>query len=136
MDIDHGYDEPPLRGGTLWAEEPVGRRRMPDPVRASAVRAVLIVSVTLIEAMVALLGAEAGAWITAPALLCSVVSTFVATWAVLDVWVTRQVWIQRHGVVSSPSSAARARRVRRGSPERRAAAEVRTPARRRVAGLR
>ncbi|MCQ4041959.1 hypothetical protein ACFOSC_31495 [Streptantibioticus rubrisoli] len=136
MDIDHGYDEPPLPGGTLWTEEPVGRRRMPDPVRASAVRAVLIVSVTLIEAMVAMLGAAAGAWITAPALLCTVVSTVVATWAVLDVWVTRQVWIQRHGVVSSPSDAARPRRPRRGSPARRGSAEVRAAARRGVAGLR
>ncbi len=134
-DADRG-DAPPLSGGTLWTEEAVGRRRMPDPVRASAVRAVLIASVTLIEAMVAMLGAAAGAWITAPALLCTVVSTIVATWAVLDVWVTRQVWNQRNGVVSSPSSAARQRRVRRGSPDRREVGAVRAPARRRVAGLR
>ncbi|MEU1630398.1 hypothetical protein ABZ746_34925 [Streptomyces sp. NPDC020096] len=104
----------PFGGSTLWTEEPVGRPRMPDPVRESAVRAVLIASVTLIEAMVAMLGAAAGAWVTAPALLCTVVSTIVATWAVLDVWVTRQVWNQRHGVVSTPSSAARPRRARRG----------------------
>ncbi|WP_269856380.1 hypothetical protein [Streptomyces sp. RPT161] len=135
-DTDRGYDEPPLSDATLWTEEPVGRPRMPDPVRASAVRAVLIASVTLIEAMVAMLGAAAGTWITAPALLCTVVSTVVATWAVLDVWVTRQVWNQRHGVLSSPSTAARPRRLRRGSPARRGVGKVRGPARRRVAGLR
>ncbi|GAA1889382.1 hypothetical protein [Streptantibioticus ferralitis] len=117
-DTDGGPEQPPLGGSTLWTEEPLGRPRMPDPVRESAVRAVLIASVTLIEAMVAMLGAAAGAWITAPALLCTLVSTVVATWAVLDVWVTRQVWNQRHGVVSSPSSAARPRRVRRGRMRR------------------
>ncbi len=100
--------------GGLWADEPVGTPRLPDPVRNSAVRAVLIVAVTLIEAVVALLGAVSGTWITGPALLCTILSTVVATWAVVDVWVTRQVWNQRNGVISSPSSAARAlRRERR-----------------------
>jgi hypothetical protein len=46
--------------------------------------------------------------------ISSVASTVVATWAVVDVWVTRQVWNQRYGVVSEPSSTARAlRRERR-----------------------
>ncbi len=50
--------------------------------------------------------------------LSSLVSTVVATWGVLDVWVTHQVWNQRNGVVSAPSSTARAlrrerRRIRR-----------------------
>ncbi|MEV5479319.1 hypothetical protein AB0L66_44565, partial [Streptomyces sp. NPDC052207] len=36
-------------------EEPARRRRLPDPVRTSAVRAVLIISVTLIEAARAVL---------------------------------------------------------------------------------
>ncbi len=108
----------------LWVEEPVGRPRLPDPVRESAVRAGLIVSVTLIEAVVAALAAMAEVWLAAPALLCTVVSTVVATWAVVDVWVTRQVWNQRHGVVSSPSSTARAQRR-----ERRAARRAQRPAR-------
>lgn len=98
----------------LWVEEPSPRPRMPDPVRTSAVRAVLIIAVTLIQAMVAFLCTLAGSWLAFPMVISSVVSTVVATWGALDVWVTRQVWKQRHGVVSTPSSTARAlRRERR-----------------------
>ncbi|MEU6175969.1 hypothetical protein ABZ832_29185 [Streptantibioticus parmotrematis] len=112
-------------GPGLWTENRVGTARMPDPVRTAAVRAALIASVTLIEAVVAMFGTLAGAWVAAPALLATVLSTVVSTWAVVDVWVTRQVWNQRHGVVSSPSSAARAlRRERRR--ERRAARSSRS----------
>lgn len=97
-----------------WTEEPARRPRMPDPVRASAVRAGLIASVTLIEVMITILGALGGSWVTFPAVLATVASTIVATWAVLDVWVTQQVWNQRHGVVSDPRSTARElRRERR-----------------------
>ncbi|MFE9021858.1 hypothetical protein ACFYNL_25335 [Streptomyces sp. NPDC007808] len=98
----------------LWVEEPARRRRMPDPVRTAAVRAVLIIAVTLIQAMVAFLCTLAGSWLAFPMVISSVASTVVATWGALDVWVTRQVWNQRHGVVSTPSSSARAlRRERR-----------------------
>jgi hypothetical protein len=114
-----GWQAAEDRGG-LWADEPVGTPRLPDPVRNAAVRAVLIAAFTVIEAIVALLGTVSGTWIAGPALLSTIVSTVVTTWAVVDVWVTRQVWNQRSGVVSSPSSAARAlRRERRR--ERRAA---------------
>ncbi|MDO0931474.1 hypothetical protein QQY66_07230 [Streptomyces sp. DG2A-72] len=98
----------------LWVEEPAQRRRLPDPVRTAAVRAVLVIAVTLIQAMVAFLCTLAGSWLAFPMVLSSVASTVVATWAALDVWVTRQVWNQRDGVVSAPSSTARAlRRERR-----------------------
>ncbi|ANP53809.1 hypothetical protein J2Z21_009527 [Streptomyces griseochromogenes] len=98
----------------LWIEEPARRRRMPDPVRTAAVRAVLIIAVTLIQAMVAFLCTLAGSWLAFPMVISSVASTVVATWAAVDVWVTRQVWSQRHGVVSEPSSTARSlRRERR-----------------------
>ncbi|WP_407700471.1 hypothetical protein [Streptomyces beihaiensis] len=100
----------------LWVEEPAARRRMPDPVRTAAVRAVLIVAFTLIQAVVAVLCTLADSWLAFPMVLTSVGSTVVATWGVLDVWVTRQVWNQRNGVVSVPASTAR--RLRR---ERRAA---------------
>ncbi|PCG81635.1 hypothetical protein CIB93_34300 [Streptomyces sp. WZ.A104] len=87
---------------------------MPDAVRTAAVRAVLIMSLTIIQAMVAFLSTLTGSWLAFPMVLSSVASTVVATWAVLDVWVTRQVWNQRHGVVSVPSSTARQiRRERR-----------------------
>ncbi|MFI6289703.1 hypothetical protein ACIBCM_34050 [Streptomyces sp. NPDC051018] len=110
----------------LWVEEPAARRPMADPVRKAAVRAVLIVSLTLIQAMVAFLCTLTGSWLAFPMVLSSVASTVVATWAVLDVWVTRQVWRQRHGVVSEPSSSAR--RLRR--EHRRARRAARATARR------
>ncbi|MGW7491810.1 hypothetical protein [Streptomyces sp. NPDC054786] len=98
----------------LWQEEPAVRRRMADPVRTAAVRAVIIVALTLVQAMVAFLSTLAGSWLAFPAVLSTVASTVVATWAVLDVWVTRQVWVQRNGVQSQPSSTARElRRERR-----------------------
>jgi hypothetical protein len=53
-------------------------------------------------------------------MLFTVISTVVATWSVLDVWITRQVWNQRNGVVSSPSSAARALRRERRRARRQA----------------
>ncbi|MGW0211022.1 hypothetical protein ACWDZ8_36465 [Streptomyces sp. NPDC003233] len=98
----------------LWVEEPARRHPMPDPVRTAAVRALLIIAVTLIQAMVAFLCTLAESWLAFPMVISSVASTVVATWAVVDVWVTRQVWNQRYGVVSEPSSTARAlRRERR-----------------------
>lgn len=119
-----------LRGGEglrpLWVEEPARRRRLPDPVRTAAVRAVLIIALTLIQATVAFLCTLTGSWLAFPTVVSSVVSTVVATWAALDVWVTRQVWNQRHGVVSVPSSTARAlRRERRRERRRSRAAERR-----------
>lgn len=104
----------------LWIEEPARRRRLPDPVRTAAVRAVLIIAVTLIQAVTAFLSTMAESWLAFPMVLSSVASTVVATWAVLDVWVTRQVWNQRNGVVSEPSSTARALRRERRRARRQA----------------
>ncbi|MFC5238329.1 hypothetical protein [Streptomyces atrovirens] len=117
----------------LWVEEPARRRRLPDPVRTAAVRAVLIISVTLIQAMVAFLCTLAESWLAFPMVISSVVSTILATWAVLDVWVTRQVWNQRNGVVSAPSSTARAlrRERRRARRQQRAAQRAQARIRRR-----
>ncbi|MFD0358158.1 hypothetical protein ACFVHW_31155 [Streptomyces sp. NPDC127110] len=97
--------EAPGRG--LWVEEPARRRRMPDPVRSSAVRAVLIVAVTLTQATITFFLALTGSWLAFPMVLVGIAATIVATWSVLDVWITRQMWNQRHGVLSEPSSAAR-----------------------------
>lgn len=114
----------------LWVEEPARRRRLPDPVRTAAVRAVLIAAVTLIQAMVAFLCAVAGSWLSFPMVLSSVASTVVATWAALDVWVTRQVYNQRHGVVSVPSSTAR--QLRRERRRARLRGRTATPAEDRI----
>ncbi|MEU9095616.1 hypothetical protein ACIOEW_39535 [Streptomyces sp. NPDC087901] len=122
----------------LWVEEPATRRRMPDPVRTAAVRAVLITSLTLIQAMVAFLAELTGSWLAFPTVLSGVASTVVATWSVLDVWVTRQVWNQRNGVVSVPSSSARQLRRERRAARRAARTAERDAARirRRDAGRR
>ncbi|MFI9630122.1 hypothetical protein [Streptomyces sp. NPDC052042] len=109
----------------LWVEEPATRWRMPDPVRTAAVRAVLIMALTMIQAVVAFLCTLAESWLAFPMVLSSVGSTVIATWAVLDVWVTRQVWNQRHGVVSVPSSTARQLRRERRSARRAARREAR-----------
>ncbi|MFE3092882.1 hypothetical protein ACFXG1_03565 [Streptomyces sp. NPDC059248] len=113
----------------LWVDEPEPRVRMADPVRRAAVRAVLIVSVTLIQAMVAFLCTLAGSWLAFPMVLSSVASTVVATWSVLDVWITRQVWKQRNGVVSEPSSSARQLRRERRRARRAARSAAREDAR-------
>lgn len=98
----------------LWVEAPARRSRLPDPVRTAAVRAGLVVAVTIMLAVVAFLLTMAKAWLAFPAVIAAVAGIVAATWAVLDVWVTRQVWNQRHGVVSEPSSTARQlRRERR-----------------------
>lgn len=109
----------------LWVEEPARRRRLPDPVRTAAVRAVLIIAVTLIQAVIAFLCTMAGSWLAFPMVLSSIAGTVVATWGALDVWVTRQVWNQRHGVVSAPSSTARSLRRERRAARRRARAAQR-----------
>ncbi|MEU6670018.1 hypothetical protein [Streptomyces sp. NPDC046727] len=109
----------------LWVEEPARRHPMPDPVRTAAVRALLVIAVTLIQAMVAFLCTLAGSWLAFPMVISSVASTVVATWAVVDVWVTRQVWSQRYGVVSEPSSTARALRRERRARRRQERAALR-----------
>jgi hypothetical protein len=86
---------------------------MPDAVRAAAVRAVIIIALTLSQLVVVLLSILARSWLAFPMTLSTLGSTVVATWAVLDIWITRQAWRQRHGVVSTPSSAARRRPLRR-----------------------
>ncbi|AWI29258.1 hypothetical protein E3E14_04540 [Streptomyces sp. ICN441] len=113
----------------LWVEEPVGRRRLPDPVRTAAVRAVIVTAVTMTQALMAFFFTVTGSWLAFPMVLSSVASTVGATWAVLDVWVTRQVWNQRNGVVSVPSSTARRLRRERRQARRTARAEARESAR-------
>lgn len=110
----------------LWVEEPARGRRMPDAVRVSAVRAVLIVAVTLIQATVAFYLTLGGSWLALPMVLGAIAGTVVATWGVLDVWITRQTWNQRHGVLSEPSSTARSRRQEARAAARTARAAART----------
>ncbi|MFJ9562896.1 hypothetical protein ACIRQQ_22960 [Streptomyces fuscichromogenes] len=109
----------------LWVEEPAKRYRMPDPVRTAAVRAVIIVAVTLMLGMVAFFCTMAESWLAFPMVISSVASTVVATWSAVDVLVTRQVWNQRNGVVSEPSSTARTLRRERRAARRQERATAR-----------
>ncbi|MER6450708.1 hypothetical protein [Streptomyces venezuelae] len=109
-------------GRGLWVEEPARRRRMPDSVRTSAVRAVLIVAVTLTQATITFFLTLTGSWLALPMGLGAIAGTIVATWGVLDVWITRQTWNQRYGVHSEPSSTARGRRREARRAARKAAA--------------
>ncbi|MDQ8703399.1 hypothetical protein RCO28_13000 [Streptomyces sp. LHD-70] len=122
-------DEGDGRQQQLWVDDPVGRPSMPEPVRTAAVRAMIIVAVTLTQGTVAVLCSLAGSWLAFPMVLSSVASTVVATWSVLDVWVTRQVWNQRYGVVSSPASTARRLRKERRRARRAARSAARSAAR-------
>ncbi|MFI7360126.1 hypothetical protein ACIBTP_40185 [Streptomyces avidinii] len=114
-------------GRGLWVEEPALRHRMPDPVRTSAVRAVLIVAVTLTQATITFFLTLTGSWLALPMGLGAIAGTIVATWGVLDVWITRQMWNQRYGVLSEPSSTARRlrREARRASRATRRAGKAR-----------
>ncbi|WP_217553338.1 hypothetical protein [Streptomyces sp. GbtcB6] len=109
----------------LWVEEPAKRYRMPDPVRTSVVRAVIIIAVTLTLAMVAFFCTMGESWLAFPMVISSVASTVVATWSAVDVLVTRQVWNQRNGVVSEPSSTARTLRRERRAARRQERAAAR-----------
>ncbi|MFD7625615.1 hypothetical protein ACFV7Q_06130 [Streptomyces sp. NPDC059851] len=117
---------PGVPRASLWQEEPVGRRRLPDPVRESAVRAVLIVAVTLTGATITFFLTLTGSWLAFPMALASIAGTVVATWSVLDVLITRQMWNQRYGVLSEPSSTARStrREARRARREARSAGRI------------
>ncbi|WP_225821848.1 hypothetical protein [Streptomyces naphthomycinicus] len=132
--LEPADDELRRRERTLWVEEPARRHPLPDPVRTAAVRALLVMAVTLIQAMVAFLCTLAGSWLAFPMVISGVASTVVATWAVVDVWVTRQVWRQRNGVVSEPSSTARALRRERRARRRQERAAVRDQERIRRSG--
>lgn len=129
-----GGDEQRQNYRPLWIEEPARRHPLPDPVRTAAVRALLVIAVTLIQAMVAFLCTLAGSWLAFPMVISGVASTVVATWAVVDVWVTRQVWNQRYGVVSEPSSTARSLRRERRARRRQERAGVREQERIRPTG--
>lgn len=138
---DEGGDAGPgaQPGRALWVDQPAGRRRMPDPVRTSAVRAVLIVAVTLTDATISFFLTVTGSWLALPLSLCGIAGVVVATWGVLDVLITRQAWNQRYGVLSEPSSTARDRRRerRRARREARSAPPLppRIPARGEATGI-
>jgi hypothetical protein len=67
------------------------RRRMPDEVRNSVVRAVLVFAFTLLGGITVYLSLYAGSWFSAPALLYTLIMVVVSVWAVLEIFVARQI---------------------------------------------
>nr|BFD94795.1 hypothetical protein KitaXyl93_61550 [Kitasatospora sp. Xyl93] len=78
------------------------RRRLPDEVRAAAVRAVLCLSFTLVGVVVATLASYAGSWLLTPALLAMGLGVFGTMWCLLEILISRQVAAQR---MRAPGSA-------------------------------
>ncbi|MFE2727663.1 hypothetical protein [Kitasatospora sp. NPDC059327] len=71
------------------------RRRLPDEVRAAAVRAVLCLSFTLVGLVVAALGSYADSWLMTPALMAMGLGVFGTMWCLLEILISRQVAAQR-----------------------------------------
>ncbi|MGW3077625.1 hypothetical protein [Kitasatospora sp. NPDC001132] len=78
------------------------RRRLPDEVRAAAVRAVLCLSFTLVGVVVATLASYAGSWLLTPALLAMGLGVFGTMWCLLEILISRQIAAQR---MRAPGSA-------------------------------
>jgi len=71
------------------------RRRLPDEVRAAAVRAWLFLSCTLVSLTVATLASYAHSGLLTPALLATGLGVFGTTWCLLEVLISRQIAAQR-----------------------------------------
>ncbi|AXI76623.1 hypothetical protein [Peterkaempfera bronchialis] len=81
--------------GVSRRTEGTRRRRLPDEVRAAAVRAWLSFAFTLVCLMVTVLASLAGTWVLLPALLVTALGVLTSTWCLLDIWIARQVAAQR-----------------------------------------
>ncbi|MER5866771.1 hypothetical protein [Kitasatospora sp. NPDC002040] len=88
------------------------RRRLPDRVRAAAVRAWMFFSCTLISLIVATLASYARSWLITPALMATAVGVFGTVWCLLEILISRQIAAQqRRGPNSAnPMTGSRERR--------------------------
>ncbi|MFF7995341.1 hypothetical protein ACFZDG_36940 [Kitasatospora xanthocidica] len=90
---------------------PRRRRRLPDEVRAAAVRAVLSLAFTLVGMVVATLASYAGSWMLTPALMAMGLGVFATMWCLLEILISRQVAAQRMrapGAAAHPMAGSRA----------------------------
>lgn len=78
------------------------RRRLPDEVRAAAVRAWLFFSCTVVAVIVAALASLARSPMLTPALLVTALGVFGTAWCLLDIVISRQIAAQR---LRGPNSA-------------------------------
>ncbi|MER6304249.1 hypothetical protein ABT247_32545 [Kitasatospora sp. NPDC001539] len=80
---------------------PRRRRRLPDEVRAAAVRAVLSLAFTLVGVVVATLASYAGSGMLVPALMAMGLGVFGTMWCLLEILISRQIAAQRARVPGS-----------------------------------
>ncbi|MFI6445856.1 hypothetical protein [Kitasatospora sp. NPDC050543] len=79
------------------------RRRLPDEVRAAAIRAWMCLSCTLVSLMLATLASYAGSWLLTPALMVVALGVFGTTWSLLEIMISRQIAAQRRRGPNSAS---------------------------------
>ncbi|WP_143200408.1 hypothetical protein [Kitasatospora sp. CB01950] len=91
------------------------RRRLPDEVRAAAVRAGLAFAFTVVTVIVAVLASWSHTGLIVPALALMAMGVFVLVWCLIDVVVSRQVAASRHRTPNStgPLDGSRERAHRR-----------------------
>ncbi|MFF2630941.1 hypothetical protein ACFVUN_34900 [Kitasatospora griseola] len=77
------------------------RRRLPDEVRAAAVRAGLAFAFTVVTVIVAVLASWSHTTLIVPALAMMAMGVFVLAWCLIDVVVSRQVAASRRRTPNS-----------------------------------
>ncbi|MEV6211922.1 hypothetical protein [Kitasatospora sp. NPDC051914] len=99
------------------------RRRLPEEVRASTVRALFSLSLTLVALIVATLASYAGSGLLVPALMVMGLGVFGTAWSLLEILISRQIAAQRRRGPNSASPLAGSREPRRRPAGRRAPLE-------------
>ena len=99
------------------------RRSPPEEVRASAVRALFSLSLTLVALIVATLASYAGSGLLVPALALMGLGVFGTVWSLLEIMISRQIAAQRQRGPNSASPLAGSRERRRRPAGRRAPLE-------------
>jgi hypothetical protein len=94
------------------------RGRLPDEVRAAAVRAGMSFAFTVVAFVVALLASWAHTGLLTPALALMALGVFLTAWCLIDVVVSRQVAASRRRVPNSAAPLDGSREHRNGERAR------------------
>ncbi|MGX4736463.1 hypothetical protein [Kitasatospora griseola] len=91
------------------------RSRLPDEVRAAAVRAGLAFAFTVVTVIVAVLASWSHTTLIVPALAMMAMGVFVTAWCLIDIVVSRQVAASRDQRSANPMTGARTKPGARGT---------------------
>ncbi|MFJ4681525.1 hypothetical protein [Kitasatospora sp. NPDC088783] len=94
------------------------RGRLPDEVRAAAVRAGMAFAFTVFTFVVALFASWAHTGLLTPALALMALGVFLLAWCLIDVAVSRQVAASRHRAPNSAAPLEGSREYRNGRRHR------------------